>query len=301
MALVLRQTVSSKDGTIPETPHSLVGNEAATKSTEMNLPLSTTRRILLMGLPGAGKTTLATKLALRLNAVHFNADEIRANINRDLGFSVEDRIEQARRMGWLCDQVARTGNYAIADFICPTPKTREAFGPAFIVWLARIEEGRFQDTNHLFVPPSRFDMKVTADGAPEAWVERIMSALQPVFSPKAPTAFFLGRYQPFHGGHRALILEGIRRVGQACIAVRDTYGINEKNPYPFEQVRARIEAAMADQRGRFTVIQMPNVTNIFYGRDVGYAIEHLDLGADVHAISATNVRALLATLAPESF
>src|SRR3954469_20917146 len=110
----------------------------------------TLRKILIMGLPGAGKTTLTQALAPRLNAVVFNADEVRANINKDLGFSEADRIEHARRMGWLCDQVVRTGGVAIADFICPTPETRAAFsagGDAFVVWVNRIEQGRFEDTN----------------------------------------------------------------------------------------------------------------------------------------------------------
>ena len=78
-------------------------------------------------MPGAGKTTLATILARRLNAVHFNADSVRAEINKGLGFSHEDRIEQARRMGWLWDQVVKANTYAIAEFICPTPQTRAAF------------------------------------------------------------------------------------------------------------------------------------------------------------------------------
>ena len=257
-----------------------------------------TRRILVMGLPGAGKTTLATKLALRLNAVHFNADEVRGQHQQRPRVQRRGPGEQARRMSWLCDKVSRTGNYAIADFVCPTADTRAAFGPAFIVWLDRIEEGRFRDTNRLFVHPDRFEVRVTKEGAPEAWVERIVAMLQPVFDPQAPTALFLGRYQPFHDGHRALVLEGIRRVGQACIAVRDTHGTDMKNHYLFEEVRSRIEASMADQRGRFVVVPLPNITNVYYGRDVGYSIERLDLGTDVHAISATNVRALFGPLQP---
>ena len=103
------------------------------------------KKILIMGLPGAGKTTLSEHLAPRLNAVHFNADDVRANINKDLGFSEPDRIEHARRMGWLCDQMVKVGGFAIADFICPTPATRQAFmsgGEAFIIWIDRIKRER---------------------------------------------------------------------------------------------------------------------------------------------------------------
>ncbi len=256
------------------------------------------RKILVMGLPGAGKTTLARPLAARLNAVLFNADEIRANINKDLGFSEHDRIEQARRMGWLCDQVVRTGGFAIADFICPTPEARRAFqseGDAFIIWMDRIKEGRFEDTNRLFVPPSRFDVRVPAEGTPEYWVEYVARQVRPVFNSKRPTALFVGRYQPFHEGHKTLIVEGIRRVGQACIAVRDTAGIDEKNPFGFEDVRARIEHALREHEGRFIVVPLPNITNVFYGRDVGYSIERIELDEKVQSISATKLRGRMAS------
>ena len=79
-------------------------------------------KILIMGLPGAGKTTLAVSLAQLLNAVHFNADAVRANICRDLGFSLADRIEQARRIGWLCDQVVAAGHVSIADLFAQLSK-----------------------------------------------------------------------------------------------------------------------------------------------------------------------------------
>lgn len=120
-------------------------------------------KILVMGLPGAGKTTLAEALARELSCVHFNADEIRKEINKDLGFSVADRIEQARRMGVLCDIASRYGSHVVADFVCPTPETREAFGPAFVVWVDRIKEGRFEDTNKLFVKPEQYNYRVTAE------------------------------------------------------------------------------------------------------------------------------------------
>ena len=145
------------------------------------------KKILIMGLPGAGKTTLAKELAPRLNAVHFNADEVRAHVNKDLGYSEVDRIEHAARMGWLCDQVARVGGYAIADFICPTPKTRDAFlrgGEAFVIFMDRIQIGAFPDTNRMFMRPERYDLRVTADGSPEYWAEQAMMRLRPVFDAK---------------------------------------------------------------------------------------------------------------------
>ena len=152
------------------------------------------RKILIMGLPGAGKTTLANALAPLLNAVVFNADAVRANLSRDLGFSHEDRIEHARRMGWMCDRVVEAGGTVIADFICPTPQTRAAFGEAFIIWLDRIDAGRFEDTNRLFVPPEHFHLRVEPQGTPQYWAERALTLLRPPFDPQRPTALFIGRY-----------------------------------------------------------------------------------------------------------
>lgn len=134
-------------------------------------------KILVMGLPGAGKTSLSKILAASIGAVHFNADEVRAQLSRDLGFSLADRIEHARRMGWLCNQVVRSGGDAIADFVCPTEETRAAFGDAFVVWVDRIREGRFADTNRLFTPPARFDVRVTADGTPQHWADVVEKVL----------------------------------------------------------------------------------------------------------------------------
>ena len=138
------------------------------------------KKILIMGLPGSGKTTLAKILTPMLKAVHFNADEVRKEINSHLGFSKEDRVEQARRMGWLCDTVVRAGHYAIADFICPTEETRTAFGvsSSFVVWVVRISCGRFADTNKIFSIPEKYNMRVLAEGDAQMWAEKIGNSIR---------------------------------------------------------------------------------------------------------------------------
>jgi adenylylsulfate kinase len=251
------------------------------------------RKILIMGLPGAGKTTLAQALTPRLSAVYFNADEVRKHVNRDLGFAAADRIEQARRMGWLCDQVVKAGGIAIADFICPTPQARAAFlegGEAFIVWVDRIKKGVFEDTNKMFLPPERHDLRITPDGAPEYWCERVAERVRPVFNAGRPTALFIGRYQPFHDGHKAHILKGLNRVGQVCIAVRDTQAGEDGSALPFGEVRARIEQSLRQYQGQFEVIQLPNISHVFYGREVDFLVERIELDGVTDTISATDQR-----------
>ena len=115
------------------------------------------KRILIMGLPGAGKTTLAKQLTDQLNAAWFNADEIRAKYN-DWDFSTEGRIRQSQRMRDLAD--ASTNPYVIADFVAPLAQMREIFSADFTIWMDTIEQGRFDDTNRVFEAPSHWDLKI---------------------------------------------------------------------------------------------------------------------------------------------
>ncbi|WP_294046574.1 hypothetical protein [Sphingomonas sp.] len=154
----------------------------------------------------------------------------------------------------------------------------------------RIVAGRFEDTNRLFVPPQHYDVRVDADGTPEVWAEHIAALLAPTFDPKRPTALFVGRYQPFHDGHRALVFKDLQRVGQACITVRNTEGTSPSDPFGFEYVKARIETDLRDYAGRFIVVQLPNIAAIFYGRDAGYQVEQPSVDANIAALSATEVR-----------
>ena len=82
-------------------------------------------------------------------------------------------------MGWLCDRVVESGGFVVADFVCPTPETRAAFGKAFVVWVDRIKEGRFADTNRLFIAPDRYDIRVTDEGTARDWARLICSVVRP--------------------------------------------------------------------------------------------------------------------------
>ena len=128
-----------------------------------------------MGLPGAGKTTLANELTPLLKAKRVNADEVRKNAN-DWDFSLEGRNRQAKRMSELALKLKKEGNVVIADFICPTPTTRKLFPADYIIWVDTSSAGRFEDTNQIFVKPKKFDFHVTSQDA-KVWASKIAEDL----------------------------------------------------------------------------------------------------------------------------
>ena len=133
-------------------------------------------KILIMGLPGSGKTTLASKLVPLLNAKWINNDKVRTDAN-DWDFSEEGRTRQAKRMAALAEKHKQEGNYVVCDFICPTPKARELFNADYTIWMDTIDKGRFDDTNAMFVKPKKFDFKVTTYDA-ETWATQISEKIK---------------------------------------------------------------------------------------------------------------------------
>jgi len=132
--------------------------------------------ILIMGLPGAGKTTLANELAKLIKSKRLNADEIRRTAN-DWDFSEEGRTRQSKRMFEVAIKLKNEGNNVIADFICPTPEARKLFPADYIVWVDTIQKGRFDDTNQMFVKPEKFDFHVTTQDA-NLWAPKIVEDLK---------------------------------------------------------------------------------------------------------------------------
>ena len=245
--------------------------------------------IQIIGLPGSGKTTLATALVDRINAVHLNADYVRSTINSDLGFSVEDRIEHSRRMGEIAKMLSVQGLNVVVDFVCPTQETRRIFGqPDILIWMNTIEEGRFEDTNKMWEHPDTFDFSfINHDLNAYEKANEIIESFG-LHDWSAPTTLMLGRYQPWHEGHHALYKEAGKRTDQVMLGVRNTYNTSSKDPLTFDQVNKYI--AQDDFMKNAMVIRMPNITNIVYGRDVGYKIEQVKLGDEIEAISATQKR-----------
>ena len=121
-----------------------------------------------------------------------------------------------------------------------------------------------------------------------------------MFDPKKPTVQMLGRWQPFHDGHLALFKEALKKTGQVCIMVRDTGGTDDSNPFDFDFVKEKIEEALLPEyEGKFIVQLVPNITNISYGRGVGYEIEEIVLPEEVQKISATKIRAKMKEVAKD--
>ena len=131
-------------------------------------------KILIMGLPGAGKTTIAKLLVTKINAVWINADQIREKFN-DWDFSAEGRIRQSLRMRKISDELIEEEKNVVADFICPTPQTRKDFN-ADNLWVDTIKEGRFDDTNKMFIPPKKYFLRVLTKNS-DYWVDQIIEKL----------------------------------------------------------------------------------------------------------------------------
>ena len=172
---------------------------------------------------------------------------------------------------------------------------RNNFKAEWTIWMDTIDAGRYEDTNKAFVEPDLYDFRVTEQDA-EKWADFIAEHIldgrrRPRWNNRKETVQMLGRWQPWHAGHRALFERAIAKTGQVAIMVRDCQGWQDTNPFDFQQVAARIRRDLDPlYQGQFEIMLVPNITNITYGRDVGYKIEQEHFDDSVTGISATKIR-----------
>lgn len=271
-----------------------------------------------MGLPGAGKTFLARALkeylmnngdALKVNPSRvinsgiipedlkvtvdwFNADDIRKQYN-DWDFSKEGRIRQSLRM---LDFASRcSADYVICDFVAPLPEMRHNFKADWTIWVDTITAGRYEDTNKAFIPPDVYDFRITEQDA-EKWSAFIGAHIlankrRPKFDWQKETVQMLGRWQPWHDGHRALFDRLIKYTGQVVIQIRDCQGWNGNNPFEIEKVKHFIKRDLDPlYQGQYELQVVPNIIHIGYGRSVGYSIKEEFFDKEISSISATSIR-----------
>jgi adenylylsulfate kinase len=272
-----------------------------------------TQRILIMGLPGAGKTMLAGALktylethgdisygralsqqigSLNAQVTWFNADDIRRKYN-DWDFSNDGRIRQSLRMFQF--SIEAGGEYVICDFVAPLVEMRNNFKADWTIWVDTIREGRYADTNAAFVEPEHYDFRVTEQDC-EKWAEFIGSHIidrrrRPVFDWRKETVQMLGRWQPWHDGHRALFERLIARTEQVVIQIRDVQGWQGSNPFEVEKVKSFIKRDLDPiYQGQYEIQVVPNIVHIGWGRGVGYTSGEETFDEVITDISATKIR-----------
>ena len=274
-----------------------------------------TTKILIMGLPGSGKTYFAEKLKLyierkgtmsnwrlsnyeiapsdmRAKVDWFNADDIRKRYN-DWDFSREGRIRQSLRMLEFASKC--NGDYVICDFVAPLPEMRSNFKADWTIWMDTIDAGRYEDTNKAFIPPDVYDFRITEQNA-EKWVEFVGNKIisntrRPIFDWRKETVQMLGRWQPWHQGHRALFERLLAKTGQVIIQIRDVQGWQDSNPFSYSQVTNFIRRDLDPlYQGQYEIMLVPNIVHIGWGRGVGYTSGEETFDESVTSISATQIR-----------
>ena len=280
--------------------------------------MTQSKRILIMGLPGSGKTYFALRLKKYLESnsntqtmplermLHlelppisyssrvdwFNADDVRKRFN-DWDFSREGRIRQSIRMFDFA--VNCTEDFVICDFVAPLVEQRNNFKADWTIWMDTIDAGRFEDTNRAFVPPEQYDFRITEQNA-EKWAEFVGDHIlynrrRPRFDWKKETVQMLGRWQPWHAGHRALFDRLIARTGQVVIQIRDVQGWQGSNPFAVDQVKHAIKRDLDPvYQGQYQIQVVPNIVHIGWGRGVGYTHAEETFDESITDISATKIR-----------
>ncbi len=239
-----------------------------------------------MGLPGSGKTYLAKKLVKYLKADWLNADKVRGKYN-DWDFSNTGIIRQVHRMKKLASKSKK--KYVVADFICPINEQFKIFKPNIIIWMDTIKISRYPRINKIFRKPKKYDVRIDSKNA-DLWILAVLDKILGFkWDDKSPTAQMLGRFQPWHAGHRLLFENALLKHGQVNIQIKNVWKLGD-NPYNFIQIKNRILKDLKYFKKRIKISSMPNISEIVYGRKVGYKITKINLPKKIQKISGTSIR-----------
>lgn len=232
------------------------------------------KKILILGLPESGTSLFAENLAKQIELTgkkikHVDFDNFHKN-EANCNF-----------------QISSLGELAFTD--------QEKLKADWIIWMDTIKSKEPRDKNHVFIVPNNYDFRVNEQNN-EKWApfiaERILkNTKRPTFDWQKETVLMLGRFQPWHKGHRALFERAVAKTGQVIIQIRDCQGWKKTNPYHAKHVVDLIKHDLDMlYQGQYEVQIVPNITNITYGRDVGYKIEQEVFDENIHKISATKIR-----------
>jgi hypothetical protein len=184
------------------------------------------------------------------------------------------------------------GKHAILDFVCPKREYRDIVDADVEIYMNIPPVRDFPDTTAMFEKPLYPSVwEVTSYEESDLDVKFLYEDLvESEFNETEPTALMIGRFQPFHAGHKALFLKALEKHGQVCIGVREMPP-SEKNPFSTVEVVANIYKELDAYRGKFEIVILPNIVDVVYGRDVGWTVSKIDLPPEIEAISATKIRA----------
>ncbi len=248
--------------------------------------------IWITGLSGSGKTTLADELRLQLGrpVSILDGDEVRKTLCKDLGFSKDDRDENVSRIAFVASELVKQGIIVIVSCISPYKDARldarNLIGDFIEVFLDTPKEVLSTRSKYLGEYEIGTPELVINSGTPQDNALTLINYL--VDAEYLGTSFMLGRFQLWHAGHTALFKEALKE-GRVCIGVRNLKK-SKSNPFDFREVEVSIQNALVAYEGRYNIIQMPNITSIVYGRDVGYDVKRIDLTPDLESISGTKIR-----------